>query len=222
MNIKAITTNNQPEEWPPHNSKLLTHPERKYHTSPTKNGIDVQRVYKIKNKIAEVRSPVFPIEIYKAIGKTITSKTTKNGRTPPKTKQTLELKRTIKNKRFFPQTQILATITKLKRKKKKLEESTLKKRLFQGKKNKRRGVTNTPTPPPPATNLAQTITYQPHPVTPASLVLTSHTPRTDFFQAKERKKKKFKTNPTPTQLKSITWGKGTGNPTSGWQPEIII
>lgn len=164
----------------------------------------MHRVYKIKNKIAEVRSPVFPIEIYSAIGKTITSKTTKKERTPPKIKQTLDLKRTTRNKKFFPQTQILATITTLKRKKKKLKESTTQKRLFQGRKNKSKGVTNNPTPPLPAIKLIQTTTYHPHPELLLSAVLTSQTLKTDFFQAKEKKIKKFNTNPNHTQLKSIT------------------
>jgi hypothetical protein len=55
-------------------------------------------VYKIKKRIAEVRSPVFPTEIYIAIGKTITSKTIKKDKTSPNKKQTLDLRRTTRNK----------------------------------------------------------------------------------------------------------------------------
>jgi hypothetical protein len=153
--------------------------------------------------------------MYIAIGKTITSKTTKNERISPSIKHTLELRRTTKNKKLFPHTQILAVITTLNKKNKKFDESILKKTLFHGKRKKTTGVANKPNPPLPITALIQTITYHNQLTKPFSLVLLPETLHKDFFQAKERKIPIFNTNPKKTQLKSITCGKGTGIPTLG-------
>jgi hypothetical protein len=220
--MKTMITNSHPNECSTHKENLPTWPEEKLHNKPTKKGIDVHKVYKIKKRIAEVRSPVFPTAMYIAIGKTITSKMTKNDNTSPSKKHTLELSKTTKKRKLFPHIQILAITTVLNKKNKKFDESTLRNTLFHGKKKKITGLANKPNPPLPNTVLNQTTTYHAQPQNPLWTNPLPNSLHRDFFQEKEKNTITFNTNPKNTQLKSITCGKGTGTPTSGWQPDIII
>jgi hypothetical protein len=154
-----MTTISQLVEKFPHSRNLPTFPREKFHNRPTKKGIEVQSVYKMKNITAETRSPVFPIAIYIAIGKTIISKTIKNPRTSLRRKQTLELIKTTKKRALPPQTQILAKTINLKNTNKKLTDSIDKSLLFQGRSSNKIGALNKPRPTPILNKLTQTITY---------------------------------------------------------------
>jgi len=96
--------------------------------------------------MAEIRSLVFPIEMYIAMGKTNTSKRTKKERILLNRKHIVEPIKTTEKIRVFPQIKIEAKIIILRNTKKKFTESTSHKPFFHGNSKNRTGAVNSPCP----------------------------------------------------------------------------